>query len=1137
MHAHPKPKNVFFLLCFILLIPWDYANAGYANAEQAGPFVEIKTKRFELLGAPLAEALLKFAIQSETSVLVEADQVAGYRSSAIVGQFPIERALKMLLSELPFTYRYDQAKRAFLIVEKNVDSNPPLQVNNESLPEPLPAYIEEIIVTGVRASLVDAMNRKRFAADVLEAVTAEDIGKFPDSNLSESLQRVSGVTINYANNEGDKVSVRGLHPGFNLVTLNGRQMPIADLKNAVTAGTRSFSFADIASENIAAVEIYKTSAAHRPSGGIGSLIDIQTTRPFDLTGVTGSIGVKAVSDTSNENGQNITPEISGLYSQTFGDKHFGILLSGTYQERDSREERADMNWGQRLSYQFSGTDWSQRFPLQFANIAPAGPAPELPSNNWFPKQLNITLTDYQAKRSNANAVLQFSPNTNITTTIDYTYSKMDVQSNSTKIVNQFRGILLENYPVFDSNGTVIATTETWDANVGGRGLYSFERSVENVVNENNSYGVNIELNLGESFSFALDAHESKAELQPQGDGSRLAVSYEVRNVHAQSFDVRGDIPSVNYIFEDLETGDLRKDFEIRDFIDLVEGVATWNTMNANVSQIQFHGNWHSSSDTWLRKVNFGLANTVQENRATRAARTYYNPYRGIKEDSYYDPSIFSRASAGEILQQFSHGLGNNGFYYDFDINAAITANTELFPEFSPEFQPGPRIPESFWLDKDPDRTPFWDDFQAPKTNPDDDNSLKEDIVSAYLQVDLAGDLFGMPFELLAGLRYEDTKITSRSAYFPPSGVGWRWGAVFFTEFTEEKVQFIETASYGNLLPSISARIELTDTLVTRFATSESISRSEMDFMRAETLITRPPEPGTKTAFEGAVGLLPYTAKNYDASIEWYYSDASYLALTYFKKNIDNFPINVRENKSLFGLTDPYLGPRADAARQALAEQDIEATTDNIYGYLGTGWAEGIVSNEEDPLIEWSVTRAVNAKRVSIDGVELTLQQVFGRSGFGFMVNYTQVNSDIENGDSDSLSSFSSSLPTGGGFMNWVGFYDKNSLEVRLAYHWNEAHRSLEETSSFDHWNGVHAPVEVTSTLKGLDSETPVFINTEAYGQWDAQISYALSDNLTGFFEATNITNKTQRSYIGQLNRLFAASQSGPRYKVGFRYVF
>ncbi len=1116
MHGHQKLKNIFLLLCFITLIPWHYA-----NAEQAGSFAEIKIKRFELLGAPLAEALLKFAIQSETSVLVEADQVAGYRSSAIVGHFPIERALNMLLSELPFTYRYDQVKQAFLIVEKNVGSSPPLHVNNKRLP----AFMEEIMVTGVRASLVGAMIRKQFSADILEAVTAEDIGKFPDSNLSESLQRAAGVTIDYTNNEGDKVSVRGLHSSFNLVTLNGRQMAIADLKDAATAGTRSFSFSDIASENIAAVEIYKTSAAHRPSGGIGSLIDIQTMRPFDHTGVTASIGVKAVSDTSNKKGRDTTPEISGLYSQTFGDKSFGLLLSGTHQERDSREERADMEWSKGLSVRFSDDGFGAPFF-------------ELPSNSWYPKHLDITLTDYQSKRSNANAVLQFSPNTNITTTIDYTYSKMDIQSDSTKIVNQFRGTLLEDYPEFDSNDTVIAMTETWNTNFGGKGLYSFERSAENVMNENNSYGLNVELNLGVSFSFDLDAHVSTAELQPQGDGSRLAVSYEVRNVYAQTFDVRGDIPSINYTFKDPETGNIRENLVVRDFMDLVEGDATWNTMNADVSQIQLHGNWHSSSNSLLRKVSFGFANTTQENRATRAERTYYNPFRGMKIDSFYNSNIFSRASASNILQQFSHGLGNDDFYYDFDINAAITAHTELLPEFDQWLRPDV-IPESFGLDGDLVRSPFWDDFQAPKTSPDDDNSLKEDIASAYLQVDLAGDLLGMPFELLAGLRYEKTKITSRSAYLPPSGVGWRWGDVFFTEFAEEKSQFIETASYGNLLPSISARIELTDSLLTRVAYSESISRSEMDFMRAETLITRPPEPGTKTAFEGSVDLLPYTSKNYDASIEWYYSDASYLALAYFNKNINNFPVNVRENKSLFGLTDPYLGPRADAARQVVADQGVDESFFNVSGYSGLGlaWGEAIVGNQEDPLIEWSVTRAANAKRVSIDGIELTLQQVFGHTGFGFMVNYTQVNSDIDNGDSASLSSFSSSLPTGGGFMNWVGFYDKDGLEVRLAYHWNEAHTSLEETSSYDHWNSPLAAVEVTSTLKGLDSETPVFITTEAYGQWDAQISYALSDNLTSFFEATNISDETQRSYIGQSNRLFAASQAGPRYKIGFRYVF
>ena len=136
--------------------------------------------------------------------------------------------------------------------------------------------IEEVVVTGIRGSLTSSMNTKRDAGGVVDAITAEDIGKFPDTNLAESLQRITGVSIDRSRGEGSKVTVRGFGPDFNLVTLNGRQMPThSEL-------TRSFDFADLASEAISGVEVYKTSNATLPTGGIGSTINIKTTRPLQL---------------------------------------------------------------------------------------------------------------------------------------------------------------------------------------------------------------------------------------------------------------------------------------------------------------------------------------------------------------------------------------------------------------------------------------------------------------------------------------------------------------------------------------------------------------------------------------------------------------------------------------------------------------------------------------------------------------------------------------------------------------------------------------------------------------------------------------------------------------------------------------
>src|SRR4051812_6163846 len=175
------------------------------------------------------------------------------------------------------------------------------QSNNDS------STVDEVVVTGIRASLERAMDIKRNNSGVVDAISAEDIGKFPDTNLAESLQRIPGVSIDRVNGEGAQVTVRGFGAAFNLVTLNGRQMPASDLGTVGgdenvdfnRATSRSFDFGNLASEGVSRLEVYKTGRAAVPTGGIGATINIVTRHPLDgPTGLTGSLGAKASYDTS-----------------------------------------------------------------------------------------------------------------------------------------------------------------------------------------------------------------------------------------------------------------------------------------------------------------------------------------------------------------------------------------------------------------------------------------------------------------------------------------------------------------------------------------------------------------------------------------------------------------------------------------------------------------------------------------------------------------------------------------------------------------------------------------------------------------------------------------------------------------------
>ena len=203
-----------------------------------------------------------------------------------------------------------------------------------------PEQVEQIEVRGVRGSLSQSMNVKRQSTGVVDAISAEDMGKFPDTNLAESLQRITGVSINRVNGEGSEVTVRGFGGNFNLITLNGRQMPAANvasitgnpLDQGASGTTRSFDFSNLASEGVSGIEVYKTGRAAVPSGGIGATININTLKPLSQGENRASIGAKAMKDYS---GDGVTPELSGVANWSNDDNTFGVAVFGSYQERDS----------------------------------------------------------------------------------------------------------------------------------------------------------------------------------------------------------------------------------------------------------------------------------------------------------------------------------------------------------------------------------------------------------------------------------------------------------------------------------------------------------------------------------------------------------------------------------------------------------------------------------------------------------------------------------------------------------------------------------------------------------------------------------------------------------------------------------
>ncbi len=200
---------------------------------------------------------------------------------------------------------------------------------------------DDIIVTGIRASLAQAADIKRNAAQVLDVITADDVGKLPDQNVAEALQRITGVQITRVFGEGQSVSVRGLQQvrvevdGRTLLGFSARLSPPENEQLGRSSGLDS-----VPSSLFGRLEVRKSPLASQPEGGLGGTVNLVTPKPFDFKDT--RITVRA-QGTYSEYSDKFEPNITGLFSTRFGDDRFGILIAAEYQKRTTRTQAFERN--------------------------------------------------------------------------------------------------------------------------------------------------------------------------------------------------------------------------------------------------------------------------------------------------------------------------------------------------------------------------------------------------------------------------------------------------------------------------------------------------------------------------------------------------------------------------------------------------------------------------------------------------------------------------------------------------------------------------------------------------------------------------------------------------------------------------
>ncbi|WP_241557128.1 TonB-dependent receptor [Croceibacterium ferulae] len=949
---------------------------------------------------------------------------------------------------------------------------------------------EEIIVSGIRASLQAAVDIKRNAQGVVDAISAEDIGKFPDTNLAESLQRITGVSIDRQNGEGSTVTVRGFGPEYNLIVLNGRQLPTSTLGDGASPpASRSFDFANLASEGIAAVEVYKTGRAAVPSGGIGSTINIKTPRPLDRPGTRGSIAARGVLDTSQNGSNDITPEVSGIYSTTFGhEDQFGFLVSGVYQKRNASVNNGSAGFGN--SFLGSENDWG--------TVGPEGPnvinRPGPTDVYEVPQSAAYNLTDIKRERINGQVALQYRPVDSVTATFDYTYSRNEVEARDSSV-----GIW------FNFGDT---STEWTDGPVAGPVFYterfgpgkdlSYSGSLTANVSENNSIGGNLTWEAPGGLTFVLDGHHSTAESKPTNRfGTSTSVGSAIFGVASQTVDFTKDLPVLSY--------------QMGPGIDALNPAlinATGNSFrNAyfrdRINQVQLTGRYEHEGD-FLDSLDFGVSYV---NNKVRSAYGFLqnDTWGGLGTPEDLPDDIFELVT---LPDKFSGVSGaDDGIipaYYRFDFERMVDLLDQRF---------GICGGDGNCL-----------------ASYDTDRRITERTVSPFIQANLGFDVASRPAHLIAGVRYDKTKVDSASLTPVPSGAAWVAQGEFNILYSADSTFLDNKGSYDNWLPAFDFDIEAIDDVVLRASYSHTITRADYGSLQGGLTLNRQFGIAGGGGLQGNPNLVPFLSKNIDFSAEWYYSPSSYLSAGYFRKRVSNF-INSQEiERSAFELRNPADGPRFDQAQAALG-----GTTDTglIRDYILRNFTEGvevardgsgapildvngyytgrIIGLPEDGLVNFRVGTPFNSDQTAtIDGFEFAVQHTFWDTGFGAILNYTIVNGDAQfdntldpNVGQFALAGLSDSA-------NAVLFFDKFGLQARVAYNWRDK-------------------------FYAGGNPNPTYV--EAYGQVDASVSYEFMQGLTVFGEAINLTGEDRRGHRRNENFVTFSQPGYARLMGGVRFSF
>ena len=727
---------------------------------------------------------------------------------------------------------------AALIAEMSMSVCAFAQTVNEPAPEDAAPVV---VVSGIRASLSSSLATKRMQEGVVDAVSAEDAGKFPDTNIAESLQRVTGVQIQRNNGEGRYISVRGLGPEFNNVLVNGRTM-------SSDTGGREFSFDLLSSDLISKALVYKSSQPFLPEGGIGSTVDIQTARP--LSGKVGHSSVINISDSYDSNSKKNTPSVSGMYSFANAARTFGVTGSLSYTDRASKQNKAITDaWNYRDVAMIDGDLNSTG--LTMANVTNR--------KLYIPQSFGFQQEIESRKRLVGNLTVQYNPSPDWKLTADALYSRLD-QKNSVIAFSDWNNPtqLGVKYDANDQITSFLRPGSIFFANnpeIAGPGKLLGEANSNDMIvkaddrlSTTRAFGLNSKWKVAPEWKLEGDVATSRST--SKAPGMWIVAGMVPKNGDVLTF---GSLPTVTF-------GDgIADPAAVRAHV-VASSIAH---SSDEINEGRLNAFWDHEIG-YFKGIDTGLAYSQRKVERTSWGNDAWDAFSG-----YHLPlpsSLFTVTPMDNFL-----GNGVPEAYLRFDpyaymnyLNQPSLLNQTNNPAYYSDLTRFPNGPMAI-------------DYTKPSMT-----GVKEKVSSVFLDTKWEGT----GWSANAGMRMVRVDSTSTgTSRILLSAVKSPNDSTYITTYGEQATNSVSN-SYNSFLPSANLKLDLNKDMVLRFAASKTETRPTLSQM------------GVSNYYGGRYGdvqtgggnpyLKPMQSKNLDMSFEWYLSKVSYVSAAAFQKNVSDF---------------------------------------------------------------------------------------------------------------------------------------------------------------------------------------------------------------------------------------------------------